>query len=89
MIAATERSGDAAALKAIAGDYDAAGADRAATLTTVVIDNAGDYVLENERSHDNDNRERLRTRPARPTTAAPSTGRRGRQRRTGPQKRKT
>ncbi len=67
VIAAAEQSGDAAALKAVAGDYDAEGAERAATLTTVVVDDAGDYVLENARSHEGGERRRLRTRPARIT----------------------
>ena len=67
VLAAADRGGRSAALKAIAGDYDTEGAERAATLTTVVIDDAGDYVLENERSHEGGNRDRLRTRPARIT----------------------
>ena len=67
VLAAAEQSGNAAALKAIAGDYDADGTERAGTLTTVVIDEVGDYILENARSHEGGDRDRLRTRPARIT----------------------
>ena len=67
VIAAAERSRQVAGLKAIAGDYHTDGAERAATLTTVVIDDAGDYILENERSHEYGDRSRLCTRPARIT----------------------
>ena len=67
VIAAAERSGHVAGLKAIAADYHTDGAERAATLTTVVIDDGGDYVLENERSRECGDRSRLCTRPARIT----------------------
>ena len=55
------------ALKAVAGDYNGEDAKRSATLTTILIDEAGDYILENARNHEHGDHERLQYRPVRIT----------------------